>query len=189
MARSWALAVVTLSLAVPGLAAPAIGQTSPPPKTIEMHAGTYENGTMYLKPDEIELRPGQNVTITLVNDDWRSQSNHTPHDVVIKGIEGPRKGGECQAVPEEEREREAGEAFVELEVCDQPRTTVEFTVPEDPSQVEFEMECEVHGHAERGMEGEVVVQSAGGAQGAPAPGGLATLGVLCLAASALTRSV
>lgn len=185
MVRSWLLAAV-LALGTLTAAAPVEAQATPRPKEVTIHAGTYDNGTMYLEPDRVTAKPGQNVTVTLINDDWRSQSNHTPHDVIIKGIEGPRQGGECQAVPKEKREREQGETFVELEVCDQPRTTVSFTVPENPQERVHEMECEVPGHAEAGMVGEFVIQGAGGTQSTPVLGlgpGLAVLGALALGAA------
>jgi plastocyanin len=159
--------LAVLALALPTAAAKDLSMT--------LHVGTNADGTMYIEPKEPSVAVGDRVTLTVVNDDAQGGTVQTQHDIVIKGIAGPRAGGACPAVTGAEEEGQN----VEFEVCTQAQATQTFTASEAGR---WSMECEVAGHAAKGMKGRFVVAAQAGKS---APGLEPLLGIAALAALAL----
>jgi len=152
-------------------------------REIEIHVGTNDDGSMYFESEEIELEAGESFQITVVNDDFpegASESNPPPtdkqHDVAFKRVEGESVGGDCPAVSEEEGEL--------VEVCTQERATTTITAPDSPGEGEVEAECEVAGHAQKGMKGEIKITSA---STTPTPGAIVVAGLVGVVAVAARR--
>jgi nitrite reductase (NO-forming) len=99
---------------------------------VTIHAGTRGDGSYYFQPKAITVSQGDDVTLTVVNDD-----PSTPHDWALLAYDGED---------------------VEDYVTGGETGTIHFRA-DVPG--EFRIVCQVPGHKQAGMEGKLVVQKKG----------------------------
>ena len=120
-------------------------------RTFDIEAGTNDDGSMYLRPDRVQVAPGDVVTLRVKNVDTIF------HDVAILGYGG---------------------RDIEIEV---PKLRTEEATFTADTQGEFRMVCEVTGHKQKGMQGVFVVGEEKDAPGAGAAALVGAIALLTLA--------